>query len=211
MGRRDGGTAGGGGVAESFGLESGRRILLVTGASQGARTINEAIVLLAPMIAAAGWQILHLSGTADQERVRQAYAALAERAPGFRFGVLAFTDRMPEAMAACDLIVSRAGASSLAEIVAVGKPSVLLPYPYHKDKRQWSNAEVLVDVGAAVIVDDVKDGAANAETLRPVLESLLRDDARREAMGTAARGLDRPEAGKVIAEMLWGGREPGNV
>lgn len=186
----------------SFGLEPGRRTLLVTGASQGARTINEAIVALAPMIATAGWQILHLSGKADEESVRQAYAELAGREPAFRYSVLSFTDRMPEAMSACDLIISRAGASSLAEVQAVGKPSILLPYPYHKDRHQWHNAEVLAEAGAAVLIDDVKDAGLNAQALRPVLESLLNDDTRREGMGHAARGLDRPNAGEIIAKAL---------
>lgn len=187
---------------KSFGLESGRRMLLVTGASQGARTINEAIVALAPMIAGAGWQILHLSGKADEESVRRAYGELAGREPGFRYSVLSFTDRMPEAMSASDLIVSRAGASSLAEIQAVGKPSILLPYPYHKDRHQWHNAEVLAEAQAAVLIDDVKDGALNAQALRPVLESLLNDDSRRASMGQAARGLDHPNAGEIIARIL---------
>lgn len=186
----------------SFGLEPGRRTLLVTGASQGARTINAAIVALAPMIAAAEWQILHLSGVVDQERVRQAYATLAGREPGFRYRVLAFTDQMPEAMSASELIVSRAGASSLAEIQAVGKPSILFPYPYHKDRHQWHNAQVLVDARAAVLIDDAKDAELNARALRPVLESLLNDDARRASMGQAAHRLNRPAAGQVIAQAL---------
>lgn len=196
-----------GAILESFGLEAGRRTLLVTGASQGARTINEAVILLAPSIAAAGWQILHLAGAAECERVEAAYARLAGGTEGLRYKVLAFTDRMPEAMTACDLIVSRAGASSLAEIQAAGKPSILLPYPFHKDRHQWHNAEVLVNRGAALLVDDVKDGGLNAQALQPVLDGLLRDDARREAMGRAARELDRPDAGEVIARALWEGSE----
>src|SRR5690606_24094076 len=150
-------------ILESFGLERERRTLLVTGASQGARTINEALIRLAPMIAAAGWQVLHLSGPADRERVAGAYAETAGRVAGLCYNVLAFTDRMPEAMAACDLIISRAGASSLAEIQAVGKPSILMPYPFHKDRHQWHNAAVLVEAGAAVLVDDTKDGEQNAQ------------------------------------------------
>lgn len=198
-----GASASAGAIRESFGLEAGRRTLLVTGASQGARTINEAVMMLAPAIAAAGWQILHLAGAADRERVAEACARVAGGAEGFRYQVLAFTDRMPEAMAACDLIVSRAGASSLAEIQAGGKPSILLPYPFHKDRHQWHNAQVLVDAGAAVLVDDVKDGALNAQALRPVLDALMNDSARREAMGRAAQGLDRADAAEVMARTLW--------
>lgn len=186
----------------AFGLAAGRPTLLVTGASQGARTINEAVVALAPMIAAAGWQILHLSGHADLERVRQAYGQLAQQSEGFRYSVLAFTERMPEAMSACDLIISRAGASSLAEIQAVGKPSILFPYPYHKDRHQWHNAEVLVKAGAAVVIDDAKDAAVNAQQLRPELEALLCGTERRAAMSVAARGLHCADAAQVIAATL---------
>jgi UDP-N-acetylglucosamine--N-acetylmuramyl-(pentapeptide) pyrophosphoryl-undecaprenol N-acetylglucosamine transferase len=116
--------------------------------------------------------------------------------------VLPFTDRMAEAMAACDLIVSRAGASTLAEIQAVGKPSILLPYPYHRDQHQRYNAMVLVEAGAAVLLDDSRDAADNARRLRPVLAALMKDDRRREAMGRAARGLDNSDPAQSIASAL---------
>lgn len=194
------------GALASFGLDADRPMLLVTGASQGARTINEAVLALAAQVAGAGWQILHLSGQADLESVTRGYAEVAAGRAGFRYQVLAFTDRMPEAMAAADLIISRAGASSLAEIQAVGKPSILFPYPYHKDRHQWHNAEVLVQAQAAELIDDHKDAAANARDLAPVLGRLLADGQLRERMGQAALALDHPTAGADIAARL---RPPG--
>jgi len=184
-------------IRRSFGLDPGRRTLLVTGASQGARTINEAMILLARQVASAGWQVLHLSGSADRERVARAYAEAGT--PGV---VYPFTDRMAEAMSAADLIVSRAGASTLAEILIVGRPAVLLPYPFHRDRHQWHNAAVLVEALAAVLVEDVKEAPANARSLEPVLRSLMTDDARREAMAAAASRLSRPEAADEIADRL---------
>jgi UDP-N-acetylglucosamine--N-acetylmuramyl-(pentapeptide) pyrophosphoryl-undecaprenol N-acetylglucosamine transferase len=155
-------------------------------------------------LADAHWQVLHLSGAADKLKVEQAYAKVATRdnSRGFTFKVVAFTDRMAEAMSACDLIVSRAGASSLAEIQAVGKPSILMPYPFHKDRHQWHNAEVLSKARAAEIVDDLKDGVANAKALAPVLRDLVTNEERREVMGRAALQLDRPQSGQLIAEVL---------
>jgi len=191
-------------VLESFGLGPTLRTLLVTGASQGARSINEAFALLAGRLDWTGWQILHLAGQADAPRMAEAYATLAGRSgpavPKTR--VLPFTDRMGEAMAVADLIVSRAGASTLAEIQAAGKPCILLPYPYHRDQHQRHNAMVLVEAGAAELVEDAKDGAFNADRLEPVLRELMADDGRRERMGRLAMTLDRPGSAEAIAVRL---------
>jgi UDP-N-acetylglucosamine--N-acetylmuramyl-(pentapeptide) pyrophosphoryl-undecaprenol N-acetylglucosamine transferase len=181
----------------TFDLSPERPTLLVTGASQGARTINEAFVQLAEVVGSAGWQVLHLTGQADQDRVARAYAGAKVEAK-----VLAFTDRMAEAMFASDLIVSRAGASTLAEILAVGKPSILLPYPFHRDRHQWHNAQVLVDAGAAILLDDLKDGSANARQMRPVLTEILCAESRRREMAAAACRLGKPGAAAEIANRL---------
>jgi UDP-N-acetylglucosamine--N-acetylmuramyl-(pentapeptide) pyrophosphoryl-undecaprenol N-acetylglucosamine transferase len=180
-----------------FALNPTKPTLLVTGASQGARTINEAVIGLASEIAAAGWQVLHLSGSADRDRVQSAYTKANTPAV-----VLAFTDQMAEAMAAADLIVSRAGASSLAELLAMGKPSILLPYPFHRDRHQSHNGQVLVDAGAAIMLEDQKDASANIRALAPVLTMLMTDTAKREKMSQAARALGRPEAADLVAECI---------
>ncbi len=184
-------------LKRSFGSSPDRPVLLITGASQGARTINDAFVQLGGLIATAGWQVLHLTGQADGERVRAAY-----QQSGLPAVVLPFTDRMAEAMFAADLIVSRAGASTLAEILAMGKPSILLPYPFHRDRHQWHNAEVLVEAGAAILLDDLKDASANAGQLEPVLSDILNNAAHRAKMAAAACGLGKPHAAAEIAERL---------
>ena len=180
-----------------FQLDADRPVLLVTGASQGARTINEAMIRLAGRIAAWGWQVLHLTGSADEQRVREGYARA--RTPAT---VLTFTHEMGRAMACCDLLISRAGASTLAEVLALGKPSILLPYPYHRDRHQWYNGKVLADAGAAVLLDDTRETETNARQLEPVLEALLLDDVRRAEMARAAVALDRPDAAAIIAQTL---------
>lgn len=180
---------------EHFGLSADRRTLLVTGASQGATSINGAIIaLLDDLSRLSDWQFLHLAGTADAERTRAAYAAR-----GLPANVLAFTDRMPEAMAAADLIVSRAGASTLAEITAMGKPSVLMPYPYHRDMHQRTNARMLTSRGAACLVEDRIDPRLTAPALREALLGLMGDEGALARMASAARRMGAPDAAERIA------------
>ena len=188
-------------LLRSFELDPDRRVLLVTGASQGARTINEAMIALAETLDWDGWQILHLAGQADVERVSAAYGQAFRRRHGTA-RVLAFTDRMGEAMAAADLVISRAGASTLAELLVLGKPSILLPYPYHRDHHQRRNAEVLAEAGAAVLIDDAREVPLNRVRLEAALGPLLKDDAQRDAMARSARSLAQPESGRRIAQRL---------
>ncbi len=116
--------------------------------------------------------------------------------------VLPFTDKMPEALAAADLVVARAGASFLAEITAVGRASVLMPYPYHRDMHQRVNACCLTRVGAAHLVDDQIDPAMNGPALGAALIPLMASDGPRHAMADAARQHGRPDAAERIAEQL---------
>ena len=80
--------------------------------------------------------------------------------------------------------------------------SVLLPYPFHKDKHQRLNAQVLQDAGAAILLDDDRDPKKNAEKLRPVMQSLLLDQNKRQTMATAAKSLGRPDAADAVAEAI---------
>lgn len=181
-----------------FGLTPGRPVLLVTGASQGASTVNQALVRVWPDFHAdhPEWQLLHLSGPAEEASVRAAYAAA-----GVPAGVLAFTADMALALAAADLVVSRAGASTLAELTVLGKPSILLPYPYHRDRHQHANARVLAERGAAVLLEDRLSPELNGPPLRAALESLAAASAR-EALARAARELARPTAAAAVADWL---------
>jgi UDP-N-acetylglucosamine--N-acetylmuramyl-(pentapeptide) pyrophosphoryl-undecaprenol N-acetylglucosamine transferase len=179
--------------------------LVVTGASQGAQTVNEAVIETLASVKLQGWQILHLSGKEHAERVRGEYRELDILA-----GVIDFTPAMADVWAVADLAVARAGASTCAELTACGVPSILMPYPFHKDMHQRANAQVLQDAGAAVLLDDERDRKRNAERLRPIVESLLYDADRRVAMSEAARALGKPDAAdqvaQVITQMLAAGR-----
>jgi UDP-N-acetylglucosamine--N-acetylmuramyl-(pentapeptide) pyrophosphoryl-undecaprenol N-acetylglucosamine transferase len=180
---------------QRFGLDPALHTLLVTGASQGARTVNEALLANLPYLATReGWQVLHLTGESDYEAVSRAYEGCAVRAV-----VLPFTDHMPDALAAADLVVARAGASTLAEITAVGRASILMPYPHHRDQHQLANARCLVRASATRIVADRVDPALNGPALREALDELMAGDQARRSMASAARRLGRGHAAAEIA------------
>ena len=178
--------------------------LAVTGASLGAKTVNEAVLTMLEGVGLRGWQVLHLAGREHADAVRAGYRELAEKGTPVPARVIDFTPAMADVWAVTDLAVSRSGASSCAELTACGVPSILLPYPFHKDMHQRLNAMELANGGAAVLVDDEKDRRKNADKLRPVLESLLYDADKRSTMAQAARQLGRPDAAMQVARELIG-------
>jgi UDP-N-acetylglucosamine--N-acetylmuramyl-(pentapeptide) pyrophosphoryl-undecaprenol N-acetylglucosamine transferase len=180
-------------------LDPDKHTLLITGASQGARSINVAALELSDLWQVAkDWQILHLTGPRDLERCRAKYQAC-----GIAARTLAFTEHMSYCLAVADLIISRAGASTLAEITAMGRPSILLPYPFDRKKHQLANARVLVENRAAVLVEDCNDPVANAARLRDELRDLMRSEQRRRHMARSAGALGRYDAAEIIAHELF--------
>lgn len=177
--------------------EGQRRSLLVFGGSQGARAINQAMVAAAPQLRGVpgGLAIVHQTGSADEAQVRAAYEAA-----GVTAEVLAFLDDMPARMAAADLVVCRAGATTLAEITAAGRAAVLIPLPSATDDHQRRNAEALARAGAAEVLDQAE---LTAERLATIVGSLLADDQRRAAMAAAARTFARPDAAERIADRAF--------
>jgi len=168
--------------------------LLVFGGSAGAHRINEAVLgALAELgAAAAGIRVTHQTGRADEESVRKGYGALPCEAE-----VLPFIDRMDAAYATADLVICRAGASTLSELTVFGKPAVLIPYPYAAHDHQRLNALALEKAGAAVVmVEQELTSPGLAETIR----ALRGDAARREAMGRAAAVLGRGDAAERIVD-----------
>jgi len=146
-------------------------------------------------------RIAHQTGAADEAEVRSAYAAY----PG-ECDVRPFFDDMPERLAAADLVVCRAGASTIAELCAAGRPAVLVPYPHAADDHQRHNAETLVRAGAALVL---ADGELDGHTLGSAVARLAGDADSRRTMGQAARTLALPDAAARIADVaeeLLGGR-----
>ncbi len=181
-----------------LGLANGLPVLLVLGGSRGARSINLAIRDALPRLLRV-CQVVHVAGEADAPHLRRATSALPEDLR-CRYSLHAYLhEEMASALAAADVIVSRAGASVMGEYPAVGAASVLVPYPY-AGAHQRLNAAQLVAKGAAVQLDDAALGKG---VLAETVCELLADRAQLEAMRAAARRLARPEAGAAIAELAW--------
>jgi UDP-N-acetylglucosamine--N-acetylmuramyl-(pentapeptide) pyrophosphoryl-undecaprenol N-acetylglucosamine transferase len=171
-------------------------VLLVFGGSQGARSINRAVSEgLEDLLAVA--HVIHISGQRDAEWTQARRASLPEKLRG-RYQLYTYlNEKMADALLAADLVVSRAGASTLGEFPAAGLPAVLVPYP-HAGAHQWDNARYLVEAGAAVAIADADLG----RDLVPTVMDLLADRPRRDAMGQTARSLARPDAAGSIGELL---------
>ncbi len=180
----------------AFNLDPDRRTLLVTGASLGARTVNRAVVrMLRDRALPDGWQILHLTGHGEHADVAAAYEDLD--VPGT---IRAYADPMGPACAAADLAVARAGASTVAELLATGVPAVFMPYPFHRDAHQVRQARAVEGAGGAVVVEDVpSDPSGTAGRLGETVHALGVNDARRAAMAGAARAAGRPDAADAVA------------
>jgi UDP-N-acetylglucosamine--N-acetylmuramyl-(pentapeptide) pyrophosphoryl-undecaprenol N-acetylglucosamine transferase len=184
----------------TVGLAAETPVLLVMGGSQGAAKINELTLKVLPQLrqAVPELQFLHLTGPGDFEKVRAGY--VAQDAPAV---VHAFFDEMGTALAAADVALSRAGASSLAELAARQVPAVLIPYPAAADNHQYFNARAFVQSGAAWMLQ--QDTATEGQLAGEILD-LLRDTLKRSAMQRALAGWHTPGAAADIAEKIlnWG-------
>jgi UDP-N-acetylglucosamine--N-acetylmuramyl-(pentapeptide) pyrophosphoryl-undecaprenol N-acetylglucosamine transferase len=173
----------------------GRFSLFVFGGSQGARGINETFMAAAPALAQQRLSLVHQTGEADHERVVAAYARA-----GLTAEVLPFIDNMAERYAAADLIVCRAGATTLAELGIVGRPAVLVPFPHATHNHQEANARDVERQGAAICLPQQE---LTGDQLASLIAELEADPARRASMGEAMARLGRPDAAHVIAEGIW--------
>ena len=167
--------------------------VLVMGGSQGARAINDAmpealatVAKRVPML-----EVVHQSGRGQEGDLRTKYEAR-----GVRADVRAFLDDVPGELARADLLVARSGAGTVAEIAAVGRAAIFIPFPFAADDHQRSNAESLSKNGAAVCI--LQDDATPAR-LADEIGGLLTDGPRREAMADAARAMGRPRAAWDVA------------
>ena len=182
-------------------LHAGNRtVILSFGGSLGARRINEVVACLC------GWEqktrqnILHLHATGS--RGVQLFQDLAARegfAPGENLVVKEYIDNMPQLLAAADLVISRSGALTLAELEAMGRASILIPSPNVAENHQYYNALELQNAGAAVVIEE-KD--LTGETLIHTVQDLLAEPGRLTAMGAAARTLGNPHSLDLITSKL---------
>jgi UDP-N-acetylglucosamine--N-acetylmuramyl-(pentapeptide) pyrophosphoryl-undecaprenol N-acetylglucosamine transferase len=179
-----------------FGLEAGRRTAVVFGGSQGALHLDRATVGAARRLAArADLQLLLITGAAHEQEVRrhmpQTSDLLVRWTP--------FVDEMELVYAVADLVVSRAGATTIAELTVCGLPSLLVPYPYATARHQEANARALQRAGgASVLLDD----QLTPVTLSERIEELLDHDERLRAMAERAAGFGRPAAADALADLV---------
>lgn len=165
-----------------LGLATDRPVVLVTGGSQGARSLNE-VVPPALLRQGARLQVLHLAGLGRDEEVRRRYAAGDGAIDVQVRPVTADMDRM---LGAADLVICRGGGATVAELMAVGRAAIVVPYPHHRDRQQLRNAEVLARAGAALIVEEA---ALSVDAVAELVQCLLADPERLRAMGAAAKRL----------------------
>jgi UDP-N-acetylglucosamine--N-acetylmuramyl-(pentapeptide) pyrophosphoryl-undecaprenol N-acetylglucosamine transferase len=184
------------GVALAQGKRHDAARLLIFGGSQGAHAINVAMVEAASRLAASGIRlaITHQTGERDLDLVRNAYAHA-----GLAARVEAFIYEIDREMKAADVVICRAGATTLAELAASGTPAILVPLPNSTDDHQRMNAEVVARAGAAVALEE---RGLTGETLAAAITGLVGDEARRRRMAMAARQLARPDAAQRIADRV---------
>ena len=176
--------------------DDGLPVLLAFGGSQGAHSINQAVSDgIEELLNVA--QVIHISGQRDAEWTRARQASLPESLRGGYHLYAYLHEKMADALLGADLVVSRAGASTLGEFPAAGLAAVLVPYPY-AGAHQWANARYLAEAGAAITIADADLGT----DLIPNLRDLLTDHDRRATMERAARALARPDAAQSIAALL---------
>lgn len=183
-------------AAQRFGLSADRPTLLVLGGSQGARAINRLMVRMALLLSAAErerWQILHLTGPSDETAVKTAYAAA-----GAVSWVASFLGDMGSAYALADIVIARAGASTIAELARCGKPSILIPYPF-AGGHQRANARLVEELGGGLIIEQSQ---ASPERVLEVARRLLADQRLRTAMGSQVRLLQTPDAAEKLTDAI---------
>lgn len=173
-----------------------RPCLLVLGGSQGAHSLNQRMAEVAPGLAqrVAGLRVIHQTGAADEELCRETY-----RQAGLEAQVHAFVDDMASVYRQADVVLSRAGATTLAELCIAGLPAVLVPYPFAADDHQAENAAEIAEGGGAEVIPQ---GELSADRLLETLAALLGDASRREAMGRAITARAYPDAAAAITAVL---------
>jgi UDP-N-acetylglucosamine--N-acetylmuramyl-(pentapeptide) pyrophosphoryl-undecaprenol N-acetylglucosamine transferase len=178
---------------ERFGVAADARCLLVFGGSQGARSINLAAVEAFAEREGRDFHVVHIAGKRDFPEVERRLAA----APyADRYTLLAYEPNLGEALAAADLVLARSG-GSIFEVVAAGRPAILVPFPYATADHQSANAEWMRSAGAATVVADAE---LTVERLRAEVSAVLGDEERLQEMAVAARRLAKPDAARRVAD-----------
>jgi len=182
-----------------LGIESGTAMILGTGGSQGAKSINAILPESARLIKESSpdtdFIVYHQCGRGKIEKVRPDRNVLPES----QYKIMEFIDDIPKFLAASDIVISRAGASTVSEIACRGVASVLIPYPQASENHQVHNARALESSGAAYCIEESE---LDAKKLAEIITGLLKDPEKRKSMGEAAKEFGNPEAAAKIVEHL---------
>jgi UDP-N-acetylglucosamine--N-acetylmuramyl-(pentapeptide) pyrophosphoryl-undecaprenol N-acetylglucosamine transferase len=185
-------------LADPEGFESRARTVLVLGGSQGARKLNEDVPLALERahVEARGLHIVHQTGESMRDQVEANYRAL-----GVSAKVVTFIDDMARAYSNAALVIARAGATTLAELCAIGRPSILVPFPFAADDHQAKNARALEEQGASICIEE---DHLEADELARLVGRLLDDPGLRRGMAEAARAHGKPDAAAAIVDDILG-------
>jgi UDP-N-acetylglucosamine--N-acetylmuramyl-(pentapeptide) pyrophosphoryl-undecaprenol N-acetylglucosamine transferase len=184
-----------------------RAVVFVFGGSSGAESINRAVADALPLLADSGVQVLHQTGhaaagasggIAESSTAEPGASECVESGPNW-YHPIAYVEAMGDALAASELVVCRAGASTLAEVTAAGRPAILVPYPYAHADHQTRNGQSLVVAGAARLIPDAE---ATGARLAAEITAILRDADGRRTMADASRRLGKPDAARRVLDEL---------
>jgi UDP-N-acetylglucosamine:LPS N-acetylglucosamine transferase len=183
-----------------FEIPSETRVLAIVGGSLGARTLNNlALELRRTLADDTDLLIYHVCGARNESEVRAAIAASQLPKAQSSYRLVPYEEHLPELFGAADLVVTRAGAMTVAELAVIGVPAILVPLPGAPGDHQALNARSLEDVGAAVVI---RDEDATAERIGELVTSLLGADVRLREMERAAKSVARPDAAVAIAQLV---------
>lgn len=181
---------------QSLGLMENVKTVLIFGGSRGAKAINEAVLQMMPSLKNQSYQIVYVTGEVHYSKIMEEMKSLKDSSSVI---IKPFLHNMPEVLSSVDLIVSRAGATSLAEITALGIPSILIPSPYVTANHQVENAKSLSDHDAAILL---REQDLNGESLLSYIEEIILDDQKLIDMKLASKRLGIPDAASRLYQVM---------
>ncbi|MCJ7839553.1 undecaprenyldiphospho-muramoylpentapeptide beta-N-acetylglucosaminyltransferase [Lederbergia sp. NSJ-179] len=185
------------GILKALGLKEGIPTVLITGGSRGARPINEAVLKSLSSLSRRPYQIIYVTGQIHYDHVMEEASLLGKQS---NIAIVPFIHDMQKVLTSIDVVVGRAGATSLAEITAIGIPSILVPSPYVTNNHQEKNAQTLVEHGAAIML---LERELSSKQFLESLDSIMLNDEKRKMMGDASRKLGMRDASERLTNLMF--------
>lgn len=184
-------------ILRTYNLDPQKKTVLIFGGSQGALKLNQAVLEALATLATKDYQILYASGERYYEEIEETIGMTKDSFK--QISIQPYIDQMAEVMANSDLLIGRAGATSIAEFTALGLPAILIPSPYVTNDHQTKNAQSLVKAGAVTMI---KDDQLNGDTLVAAIDAIMSDDAKRQHMAQASKAQGIPDAAKRLYDLV---------